>query len=232
METSFKNKLKNLSLNNKVIMAGSFLMALSVFLPWYSDIDQFKTGDTYLGITGPVYLAGLLVLVAGGMSLGITIMHLLKKPIPTLPMKESHFHIATAGLSLLMTIMASSVYFHAKFGVNITSKSAGIGIIVAVVGVALTGFGSFIKEKKKSLDIEEDGFFEPVITVDTQERVQGTLENEDRSVQAENSRAHLYGNHHSVQKPRDMVDEAITVGEAMRRAGQGEGRDISTNDIQ
>lgn len=227
MEDSFLNKLKKLSLNNKIILVGSFLMLISAFMPWYSDVDRFNTGDMFLGVTGPVYLAGVLVVIGAAMSLGITVMHLLQKEVPKLPIKEKHFHMATAGIALLMTVMASSVYFHAKFGVNITSKTMGSGMMLAFVGIAITIGGTFVSEKKRMLDIDEEGHLDPLIHLDhTNERVQGTLENTEEDVHNAAPGPELYTGRNV---SRGMVEEAITVGEAMRRAGQD---DKDTNDIR
>ena len=59
-DQNFKNRLKSLKLSKKIIYFSSALTILSVFMPWYSDIDKFKIGDSFLGITGPLYLAGFI----------------------------------------------------------------------------------------------------------------------------------------------------------------------------
>ncbi|MBI4231741.1 hypothetical protein HY605_00795, partial [Candidatus Peregrinibacteria bacterium] len=71
MPNSFKSRLKKLAISKKLILVGSGLMVVSAFLPWYSDLDRFKIGDTFLGITGPLYLVGFLVLLAGLASFGL-----------------------------------------------------------------------------------------------------------------------------------------------------------------
>lgn len=147
METSLKARFKKLPLSRKLVLIGSFAMVLSVFLPWYSDIDQFNSGETFLGITGPLYLAGFFVFIAAAMSFGITLLNMLERPEPRLPMKTSHFHVAVSGFSIFMLLLTSSVYFHPKFGINLTDKNAGIGMMMALAGSLMVAGGAVLKIK-------------------------------------------------------------------------------------
>ena len=83
MPDSFKRRLKALDVTKKLVLVGSAIAVVSVFLPWYKDIDKFRTGDMFLGISGPLYLAGLIVLLTAGASLGIIMLKLLEKPYLT-----------------------------------------------------------------------------------------------------------------------------------------------------
>jgi len=87
MET-FKSRLKRLPFKEKLVLIGGFLVVIGSFLPWYKDLDKFRTGDTFLGITGPLYLAGLIVLVSGLVSFGLIMAKLLEKRGLKLPMQE------------------------------------------------------------------------------------------------------------------------------------------------
>ncbi len=161
----------------KFVFAGSLLAVFSVFLPWYSDIDRFKTGDTFLGITGPMYLAGIIVLIACFASLGFIAMKILDKPRPKLPLTENHFHVFTSSASILMLVLALSVYFHPKFGINLTDKSAGIGVYLAFIGSGLMILGGVLAGKKKTVvNFETEGHVEPLVDLEDETRIQSGLD--------------------------------------------------------
>lgn len=164
-----------LPLPKKIILTGSFLAFISVFMPWYSDIDRFKIGDTFLGITGPLYLAGLIVLLASASSLLMIIMILMEKPLPKLPLKDSHLNIFNGALSLLMLILTISVYFHPKFGLNITEKNLEFGMVLSFIGVGVLILGSILLIRTKEVNFEEEGRIEPLIKIDQTEREKSDL---------------------------------------------------------
>lgn len=161
-----------------MVLVGSTALVLSVILPWYSDIDRFKSGYTFLGITGPVYLAGLIILVAAGISLGLIILRVMERPLPKLPLKEPHYHLFTAVISGLMVLMASSVYFHPKFGMNLTDKSVGVGMLMAIFGVIVTGIGAYLTLKTRVPTLDPDAIYSPSIDLD---RKAGNVGNVNRS---------------------------------------------------
>lgn len=171
----FKTRLKKLPISNKIVLIGSFLAMISVFLPWYSDIDKFKSGTTFLGISGPLYLAGLIVFFASLACFSVIAMKLMDKDLPKLPLKECHFYIFNSILSVLMLILSSSVYFHPKFGININDKTMGIGMTLGFIGAIGVFVGGVIDVKKKEIDFEREGELKPLIDVDIQERVQSNL---------------------------------------------------------
>lgn len=178
MPDSFKFRLKRLVITKKLILAGSLLAIIGVLLPWYSDIDKFKTGDMFLGITGPLYLAGLIVFLAGLGCFGIILLKLLQKPVPKLPLKEEHFYLGSGVLAVFMLIMSASVFFHNKFGINLINKSMGSGMWLAFIGACLVIAGSAMLIKKGDVDFEGDGHLNPLIEIDTTQREQRDLTNE------------------------------------------------------
>ncbi len=152
-----KQNFKNLPTLKKLVLFSSGFMIISVFLPWYKDINRFNVGDTFLGITGPLYLAGILVLIFGIISFGIVFKKISTKESVQLSFKESYLHIITSGLSILMLILSASVYFHPKFGINLTNKSMGIGMIFAFISGSILLFTAILSSKaKKEVDISDD----------------------------------------------------------------------------
>ncbi len=175
MRDSFKYRFRSLVLTKKLILFGAAFAFIGVFLPWYQDIDKFNTGDMFLGVTGPLYLAGLIVLLAAAASLGIIMMKLLDKRIPKLPLEENHLYVFNSSISLLMLVVALSVYFHNKFGINIINKTMGVGMIFSFIGSGLMMVGSIMSLKKDDVDFEESGHIEPLIEIENEDRAQSPI---------------------------------------------------------
>lgn len=182
MPNSFKNRLKKLPLSKKFVFFGSLLAIIGVFLPWYQDFDKFNTGDMYLGLSGPLYLAGLIVLLAAVGSFSVVMTKLLQKPTPKLPLKEDHFFALNSGLSLFMLVMSLSVFFHPKFGINVIDKSMGIGMMLTFVGSGLALLGAILAIKKHDVSFDEEGHLDPLIDLEKQQRMQQDLEDHSHEV--------------------------------------------------
>lgn len=174
--SNFKTNLKNLNIKKKIVLIGAFLAVISVVMPWYRDIDRFNTGDTYLGITGPLYLAGIIILLGSASSLGLILLELFEKPRPKLPLKEQHFHIFIACVSALMIVLISSVYFHPRFGMNVANKSMQIGMIFGIIGAAMVLGGGIWMARKAEVDFDVEGKVEPLINLAEQDREKAGIE--------------------------------------------------------
>lgn len=138
-----QNSLARLDVTRKWILLGCVAIALSTVLPWYADLDAFGAGDLYLGLTGPLFLVGLMVF-ASAVFIGTWILlPAFGKRLPTLPVKEGALFVLLGFQDLLLLLIANSVFFHPKFGVNITLKETGFGMILAFAGVLLTLWSSY-----------------------------------------------------------------------------------------
>ena len=169
MKDTLKSRIMALALNKKILLGSSFLVMLSVFMPWYSDIDQFDTGYNFLGITGPMYLAGLLILSAGAVSFAIVMREAMGRPAADLPVENKYVHIIASGFSVLMVVLILSVYFHPKFGINLIDKSAGIGMGLGFIGMMGMLGGAMMRERVKAPKLT---FEEELESVDMMERSQ------------------------------------------------------------
>ncbi|MFC1656215.1 hypothetical protein ACFL3C_05070 [Patescibacteria group bacterium] len=178
---NLKDKILKLPLPQKVIGIGAFLALASSFLPWYQDIDAFNTGDRFLGITGPLYLVGYIIIALSLFSIILTGFYALGRKLPPLPMKESIVYILSGAISLFLLVVANSVYFHPKFGINIMSKEYQIGMMLAFVGsLAITiggvlqhresGTSRFIKEFQEEAQEEEQ--LDPVLELNNFQKEQ------------------------------------------------------------
>ncbi len=143
-----KSKLMRLPMAQKLIGIGSIVIIVSSFLVWYKDVDAFNRGGVYLGITGPLYLIGYVSVCLSVFSLALVSFHLLDKKIPSLPIKESMVYISGGAISLFLLIIANSIYFHPQFGLNITSKEYGIGMILAFIGSISVIVGGVLQSKE------------------------------------------------------------------------------------
>ncbi len=179
-------RVQSLASEQKFAFWGSALMALSVFLPWYSDLDAFKTGDMFLGITGPLYLAGLLMFGIAGTCIATILNRGTREKIERIFSAIGNFYLMAAGFSGFLLLLANSVYFHPKFGVNIAIKEARIGMFLALLGVVGLAFGGYmIRKRHRSyahVDIESN--YEPLIKMPESERNERGERREHRSVES------------------------------------------------
>ena len=184
MSETFIQKLKKLSLPLKLVGIGALVAFVSVFLPWYSDIDKFKTGDTFLGVTGPLYLIGFLFFGLSAFSLILVSYNTFGKKIPKMPVSEENGYIFSGSASLFLLLIACSIYFHSKFGVNITLKQAGFGMIMAFLGASFVIIGGYLKKKTTKVSFDSEGRLDQLIDLPRPQqsiRESGEISSEDIS---------------------------------------------------
>ncbi len=152
-------------------------MIVSVFLPWYQDLDSFKTGDMFLGITGPLYLAGVSLLVLSGVILATMYLAYAGKKPSWMPRSNSAFYLAVGIFAFYMLILTNSVYFHAKFGINITMKQSQFGMFLAFIAASLISIGGYLSmlDKKAGIREFEKSVSEPLVQVSPHERKQSKV---------------------------------------------------------
>lgn len=185
MPNSFKIRLKKLPLVSKLVLAGSFIAIVGVFLPWYQDIDKFGVGDMFLGISGPLYLAGIIVLLSGITSFAMIALRLFNKPVPRLPMKEEQFYVFSSSVSIAMLVLSISVFFHNKFGIGLVDKTIGIGAFMGFIGSGLVMLGAIMAMKNREVNFDVQGNLEPLIEVNDEHREPQTLDTKNEDVREE-----------------------------------------------
>lgn len=146
----FPQIISELSFEKKLIAAGAALMAISLFLPWFSDVDSFHTGDTFTGLNGPLYFAGLTFLIISSLSLIFIVTDHLGIKLPLSSIKNSKIFLGFGIFDFYLLMMVNSVYFHHSFGVNITLKQSGFGTFVAFIAAALITVGGYMNIREKS----------------------------------------------------------------------------------
>ena len=145
-----KKAVLKLTISYKIIGLGSFLGVLSVFMPWYSDFNSLNSGISYLGVTGPLYLLGIVVFLISIMNLGIIASKVFNYKLPNLKTKNENLFIGGGFLATLMIIIAFSIYFHNSFGINILNKKVRIGLIFAFISSISVSFGGIMELNKKN----------------------------------------------------------------------------------
>jgi hypothetical protein len=139
----------DLPLKYKGLFLGLLISTIALFLPWYSDIDSFRTGVSYLGITGPASLIGISLLIVN-LATALLILYPIRfKRDTDLPISRHAFEKWSGIVYLYAAFLLASVYFHSDFGVNIANKSIGIGFYVGVVGGVFSAFcGIFLAKQE------------------------------------------------------------------------------------
>ena len=105
-----KKAISELTISYKIIGFGAFIGFISVFMPWYSDFNSFNSGTSYRGITGPLYLLGVILFLISIMNLGIVSSKIVHYKLPNLKIKIENLFIGGGFLSILMVIIAFSIY--------------------------------------------------------------------------------------------------------------------------
>lgn len=140
-----------LDVTRKWLLLGSAVAAIGALLPWYADLDAFGAGDRFLGVTGPLFLVGLMVL-ASAIFAGIWVLFpALGKRLPSLPVKEGALYTFLGIQDLLLLLVANSVFFHPKFGVNIVLKKTQFGMVITGLGVLIMVWSGYQLYKKSAI---------------------------------------------------------------------------------
>lgn len=152
----------------KLIGVGSFVLGISTFLPWYEDLDAYKIGDQFLGVTGPTSFVGIVILLLSVFSLWLFSYHLIERRTPKLPVREPIVHMFTAIESLFLLLLVISIFFHPKFGVNIIDKTPRFGMPFAFAGAFVLLFGAYFHNKAALEKERGEGRLEPLIKLESE----------------------------------------------------------------
>ena len=96
-----------LSQAEKVVTIGAILTIVSLFLPWYRDLDAWQKGEVFLGVTGPLSMIGLVILAGTGAVLVQMIGRALHKEVKLLK-KIKNLTTYVAAENVLLFIVATS----------------------------------------------------------------------------------------------------------------------------
>lgn len=159
--------ITELPFDKKLIAAGAVLLVLSLFLPWYQDIDSFHTGQSFTGLSGPLYLVGFSFLVMALLALTFIGMDYFNKRISFFNIKSSRMYFGFGIFSFYLLFVVNSVYFDRDFGINIAMKESQYGMFLAFIACALLTMGGYmtLRERKSILQEFEEETREPAIMI-------------------------------------------------------------------
>ncbi len=125
----------------KCLLIASFTLAISALLPWYDNRNTFGSGESYLGIQGPLFMVGFLVLGLGLTNFLNMFLPLLGRNFSKLKRNSGLLSIILGAESALLLLVGNTVFLHPEFGVNPNYKSTGFGMTIAFfsVGVLIIG---------------------------------------------------------------------------------------------
>ncbi len=217
-----KYAFSRLSRPKKVVLITSLSTVISCILPWYHDLSVYGVSDTFLGITGPLFLAGLFIFAMSGFVALMIGMPMMGKRFLKLPVKGSVISMVAGIQSLFLLLIANSVFYHSKFGVSISQKGPGFGMTVAMIAVIGLIAGSYFWYKEefayKGFD-EQVGRKEPLIRMkseDSKEQVadsrrQRSIE-EEKADEPYGKKAPRRGFGFRESSPRESVEDLVKSG--------------------
>lgn len=153
-----------LTIARKGLFLSSALLMLSPLLPWYDNRNSFGLGDSFIGLKGPLFLVGTLVMVAGAISFFNLFLPLTGKAFFKSRKKSGLVGLVAASVSLLLILVANSVFFHPDFGSTANQKATRFGMMLAFASsgvMLLTGYWAHRKEKTEEPEDIAD-LFEPM----------------------------------------------------------------------
>lgn len=150
-------ELEKFTLEEKIGIIGSLITIGSLFLNWYSDVDVFRTGDTFTGLSGPLMVLGFTMLILSvGNALMISAKAFRVRPFASWKLGKTQLWIGSASLYFL--VATHFIYFNPQFGLNILSKQSETGVMVCLLGIVMTCLGGFLAYRKDGVpaDVLED----------------------------------------------------------------------------
>ncbi|OGJ43563.1 hypothetical protein A2974_02150 [Candidatus Peregrinibacteria bacterium RIFCSPLOWO2_01_FULL_48_20] len=149
-----KQGFLRLPLMKKAILTGSAALAVSTVLPWYDLRNSFGVGATYLGIQGPLFVIGLLVLGCGLVSFFNMFFPLMGRQFFNLRKRGGSTAMTLGGQALLLLLVANSIFYHPDFGAAVSSKATRFGMVLAFASIGLMIIAGWMARRKE--DEEND----------------------------------------------------------------------------
>lgn len=136
----------------KTILISSGILAISPLLPWYDNRNSFGIGESYLGIQGPLFLIGFLIMGFGLINFSNLFFPLLGKNFFQLRRRTGATSLMLGAQGMLLLVIANSVFFHPSFG-EAVNKTSGTGMFVAFMSLGVMVVSGYLARRK---DTEEE----------------------------------------------------------------------------
>ena len=152
-----KNIWSKLSSDQKLNIIGSTLLVISLFANWFSDKDVFRSGDTFSGLNGPLYLIGYSMLILATGNLLLSLAQAIKFPIIKNISKSNtgKLQMAIGFGTMYLLVLINSVYFHPQFGLNVLSKKSEAGVLLALIASVMICVGGYLAYRQKFIEMEK-----------------------------------------------------------------------------
>lgn len=150
-----KQGFLRLPFSKKAILVSSALLMISTLMPWYDEKNSFGIGDTYLGVQGPLFLVGLLVLGFGAITFSNLFFPLMGRNFFNLRRRGGSVALVLGAQSVLLLAVANSVFYHPEFGLNLTTKSTRFGMMMAFFSVGLMMISGYMTRRNEKNESEE-----------------------------------------------------------------------------
>lgn len=144
-----KQGFLRLPFSRKTILISSGILAISPLLPWYDNRNSFGIGESYLGIQGPLFLIGFLIMGFGLVNFSNLFFPLLGKNFFQLRRKTGATSMLLGSQGLLLLVIANSVFFHPSFG-EAVNKSSGTGMFVAFMSLGIIIVSGYLARRNDS----------------------------------------------------------------------------------
>ncbi len=153
-----KHVLLRLSAEEKLLGAGSLLILIGAFLPWYSVAFNFnETAQTESGFTGDLGVVGFVVFLLTGLA----ITHLLSEhtgfKMPKFGYKKEQIMMFLTAQSAFLLLLSVAIYTKRSF--LYTSAGIRFGLWLSLAGAALAAFAAFAQIQKRQKS-ETDAIFD------------------------------------------------------------------------
>lgn len=176
---NIKNFFLELPVPKKIVLMGSILTIVSMFMPVYSELSKWGKPIVYYGITGPMKWVGFSIIVFSFLPIVILLL-----PFSPFKNKKISLTLKNASIfasiqSLFLLLITSSIYLSVDFGVDLSIKEISFGMFLGLLGAVLNLFGGILVNNEKltekifQTDEDKAPFLMPK---DIQERMHSTLD--------------------------------------------------------
>lgn len=150
-----KQGFLRLPLRKQVLLIASAALMISPVMPWYDERSSTGIGDSLLGIQGPFFLIGYVVMALGAIGFFNLFLPLLGKSFFNLK-KKAGLTSSLLGLqAAFLMLIADSIFLHPDFGVNLSTKSIRFGMTFGFVATGiLVTVGWFSRKKDEQAEEE------------------------------------------------------------------------------
>lgn len=149
-----KQGFLRLPLMKKAILLASAGLMVSTVMPWYDHRNSFGIGDTYLGIQGPLFIVGALVLACGAVTFFNMLFPLMGRNFFSLKKRGGTMSLVLGAQALLLTLIANVIFYHPEFSNTVSTKATRFGMVVAFASIGVMILAGYLVRRKEGS--EED----------------------------------------------------------------------------